>query len=104
MIIGEWERTPLWLRWVGKPKQRRWNHVANVGGIFGEWEYGEPQNDDEPPVGRVLIDGAWLTLADPHAFNAYEAGGFIVQRSNRPAGLADAHSKDTPATENEERR
>lgn len=39
MIIGKWERTPRWLRWFGKAPYRRWNHVANVGGIFGEWEY-----------------------------------------------------------------
>lgn len=41
MIIGEWERTPFWLRWLGKPNYRRWMHIAGVGGFFGNWEYGD---------------------------------------------------------------
>lgn len=37
---GDWEQTPAWLQWLGKPAYRRPLYAwPQIGGGFDGWEY-----------------------------------------------------------------
>lgn len=49
-VYGEWERTPRWLVWFGKPamRRRRWASWM-IGGGFDGWDYSQTAEPHSTP-------------------------------------------------------
>lgn len=42
---GPWHKTPIWLRWLGRPHWRRAIYASPyIGGGWDDWEYSENPN------------------------------------------------------------